>query len=175
MRSGGNFIAYSGGLRPSRDSSGIRINAAQPYTYRRPSASEPILFSLLRDQTLFGRSPPSSLCYPQRGTKGQTNTSATQYSRSMQICETFPRPTRFQRHDQTRSLPRRQRRSPRPRRCTTSTSQHHSRRSRKPTSSLSGHPTILNFLHLASDGRRDGSTPGQTHFLPSSSSGSSCP
>jgi hypothetical protein len=56
-----------------------------------------------------------------RGTKRQTDTNAALDSRSMRIRETFPFPTRFQRHDQTRSLPRRRRRSPRPHWCTTST------------------------------------------------------
>jgi hypothetical protein len=94
-----------------------------------------------------------------RGTKRQTDTSTTPDSRSVRTRGTFLRPTRFQRHDQTRSLPRRRMRSPRPRRGTTSSSQQRSGRFRHPTSSPSGHPTILSFLHSASDGRRDGSIP----------------
>jgi hypothetical protein len=52
-----------------------------------------------------------------RGTKRQTDTNATPNSRSVRTRGTFPRPTRFQRHSQTRSPPRRRMRSPRPRRA----------------------------------------------------------
>jgi hypothetical protein len=94
-----------------------------------------------------------------RGTKRQTDTSAAPDSRSVRTRGTFPRPTRFQRHGQTRSPPRRRMRSPRPRRCTTSTSQQRKWTIQAPHQSPSGHPTILNFLHSTSDGRRDGSIP----------------
>jgi len=92
-----------------------------------------------------------------RGIERQIDTNTTLDFILVRIRGTFPRPMGFQRNEQTRALPRRRRRSPRPRWCTTSTNQQHNKRSRHPISSPSGHPTIFFFLHSDSDGRRDGS------------------
>jgi hypothetical protein len=122
----------------------LALHTQEALKFRSHTHQPPPRPNHIRRITSFFTMLPSS-----RGTKRHPNTSTIPNSKSVWTCGTFLRPTRFQRHDQTRSPPRRRMRSPRPCPSTISSSQQRNGRFRHPTSSPSKYPTILNFLHSA--------------------------